>query len=313
MTTSGALATFAKGALAEVVELWDWMQRKMNRWLTAEMLANAWIAGLAAAGVKAEHGKVWVRGSKYPVKSPFVIEFACPMGHRTEDKRFYATVQLLVEDDGWVSLDVDSQCPDCTIHALERWLLTCPRCEAGDTSPEHLDADAPYDDEHPLHQGHYSDGSVIGSTAPLAYVLTELQSLRLVAEAQWWVNHTEDATEWWRQVVARIGASGAYASPAVQLELARHTLERDVARRGRSLPITGSPTRTSQDSEGQRSIEWTDESAADWLDALSAPDVPSKSTVRAVWALVKDLPGRPPKNRVESAQTLRKSRTGSER
>lgn len=311
MTSDGTLTLMAKEALTDVIERWDALQRREDNWLTAEMLTKAWIAGLRAAGVMADSGKVFVRGSKYPLKSPFMVEFPCPFGHRTEDKRFFATVQFLVDDDGWVSLDDDSKCPKCTIHSLERWLLTCPRCEAGDASADHTHCDERYNDDPVAANWVLAGGTMFGSSAPIAYVLDEFRRIHRVAEASWWVHHTADAFQWWTELARRLDFQGDYANPSIHLHLAKETLAREAERTGRSVLISGSASRAAQDAAGQPRSGWTDESAAAWLDALTEPQVDAVLTVRALWELIKDVPGRPPKNRAEAAQALRKSRRGS--
>jgi hypothetical protein len=280
--------------VALAIELWSHYLHRSGERLTSQILVKAWLTGLKAAGIKADNVKVWERGRKYPTVMPFVIEFSCPHDHRSADRRSLASVRLLIEDDGWASLDEDSPCPECTLAVLETWLLTCPRCEAGEDSPTHRPG-------HALNHSRRvaADGSVevYGSTSPLSFLLFEFEHLRSLAEARWWVDHTAEAIEELRR---RYQEPGVIFDPA---PLAEHML----TRAHRRLDQIAVPALVA--------ITWTPEAAADWLDrqttAEGKPLVPVRASQRAAWDAVQPLTDRPPKNTIEAAQTLRKSRLAS--
>lgn len=93
---------------------------------------------------------------KYPRLLPFVFELPCPFEHRTEDRRNYAKVRLLIEEDGLPGLDDDSPRPR----------LRCP--------PSRM---------------------VFPDLPSVAWVVTEFARPARVAEARWWVERTEVAAE----------------------------------------------------------------------------------------------------------------------
>jgi hypothetical protein len=282
--------------LASPISDWARHLRLIGETLTDQMIVSVWIAGLRATGIKAEKVKVWERGRNYPTVMPFVIEFPCPFEHRTADRRGLATVRLLIEDDGWASVDPDSPCEHCSIGVLEAWLLTCPRCEAGEESARH-------EVDHDLHQYEsLVDGQreLFDSTAPLAFVLAEFRRLQVVAWARWWVEHTTEAVDALRQFREpwdyRLPSQSVGAAARGHLAAARRILDRVGV-----TPVA--------------SQEWTVEGAADWLDRQVSGGgtvlVPVKASQRAAWAAVEALPNRPPKNTIEAAQSLRKSRPAS--
>lgn len=168
--------------------------------LTVPMVVKAWIAGLRGAGIDATQGKEWHGGGRVSTL-PFVIEFSCPYGHRTPDRRRLARVQLIVEDDGWVSLDPASPCEKCSREVLERWLLTCPRRLAGEDVEE--------------------------SSAPLAFVLAEFRRLELRALAHWWVERTDEAeaAEGGPRLVHVLGVDGPIQYREWRLRWARGVLD----------------------------------------------------------------------------------------
>ncbi|WP_062465587.1 hypothetical protein [Demequina maris] len=241
------------------------------------LIVAAWLAGLRAAGINADLAKQWSRGSKYPKTLPLVIEFECPFEHRTEDRHDFAKVWLLIEDDGWPRHDPASPCPTCTDEDLERWLLNCPACDAGEDSGTHL----------PNHEAIFSESDC----SPVGWVMYELETLADQAHAEWWGHHPHEARAQF---------------------LLDHEGERLVEERAdRMMAIYRERVTTTVVVDlSKAKPKWTPDDAADWLDGLRGDDgeplVPLGATARQTWALVQDLAGRPPKNTVEAAQTLRR-------
>lgn len=295
--------TVATGIAQDAIFAWAMDLHRLRRRLTPPMLTDCWIDGLKAAGVRARNAKVW-RG-KYQVDLPLVIEFPCPFWHRTEDRRDIARVLLLIEDDGWVTLDADSPCPMCDPDVLERWLLTCPRCEADEDTPEHDPAHDSFAQQRNVTVvwcGGESDAAddcgdlgpfeVVDDVSPYAFVLYEFQRRKAEAWATWFLN-CPDA----RTLLLSEGVPEASVGHIIEVWTER------------ARAILGQVTSAIAAIEA---IAWTDESAAAWLDAQRNPDgsvlVPETATVRQAWALAGPLIGRPSKNQIETAQTLRKGR-----
>lgn len=285
-------------AVESAVLAWAYRLGLLRRPLTAIMLTDAWIAGLREAGFKAERPKVWGRG-KYPTTLPLVIEFPCPYMHRTPDRRDFAKVRLIVEDDGWVSLDPESPCEQCTAQVLERWLLTCPRCEAGEDSDFH-----PGPDWHGLDHQRWQtpgpderlvfnpDGPIFdGSTSPLSFVLWQFRMLCRIADAKWWVEHTDEAIaeaeERWPTWLVEPHRAARIAKVLAD---SRGVLARAPAPPPRSSPAAPKET-------------WTDEKVLAWLEQH---EIPRTLTSRGAWERAKAIPGRPPKNAIESARRATK-------
>ena len=107
------------------------------------------------AGFKATAAQAHLGGGKYKTLS-LVVQFDCPFDHIDETGEGWAKVLLKVNPyTGWVSLHEDS-CGRCTQQQIEAWLITCPRCAAGEDLDEHPDHDAeaafylPDGDESPI-------------------------------------------------------------------------------------------------------------------------------------------------------------------
>lgn len=263
-----------------VLLLWATYLHLGERRLTASMLTETWIAALRAAGYsKARKG--WDGYGASTRTLPFVIDLPCPFEHRTADRRNLAHLRLIVEDTGWVTVDPDSACEGCCPDLIERWLLTCPRCEADETSRRHQLG-------HGLRHGFDPAFGVIGSTAPLSFVLDQVLRLRDEAEAFAWLEFPEAAAAHWNQVNADARMVADADRVAERREWARRVLGAATKRPA----VTASAAMT------------TDEAAA-WLDKH---EVPPTASQREALRLTHGLPGRPAKNTIEAAQSLRKSR-----
>jgi len=270
---------------SEALTEWARAQRRLREPLRPHMLTDAWIAGLVAGTrLKVEHGKAWA--GKYSRPLPFVIEMPCPFDHRTEDHRDYAKVRLIMEDDGWVTLDPDSPCPKCTEGVLERWALTCPRCEAGEDHEMHYPDHGPLD-VLALYDGisaDYDRNADGFDASPVAHVMREFVRLGRVAAARWWLEHTEEAA---RSIPRGVTDRQAFVSE--RLEWARGVID-SIPKKTRKA-VSSKPVMTA-------------ESGADWLDAQGIPSGGEKAT----WALVKDMPGCPAQSVIFAAVKVRKSR-----
>lgn len=263
---------------------------RLRETLRPHRMTEAWIAGLVAAGYKAGAAKEWGSG-KFPRALPFVIEMECPFGHRTEDRRDYAKVRLIIEDNGWWSLDPKSPCPRCTPTDVERWLLTCARCEAGEDCERHYPAHSPLDVtggyDLPDAEVDYDDSGRGFDAAPLAWVLREFLRLAKIAYARWWIERTDEAAEV-SLMDRRVSDDYRQRYISNQLASAREVLGA-VPQRGRRA--VEAPKRTTAE-------------VGAWLDEYG---VPTDATVRQAWELVKAVPGRPAKNAIEAALSARKS------
>ena len=278
---------------------WSLYLRRGGEQLTASMLVDAWVAGLRSGGVKAGQAKVWTRGAKfsYPTVLPFVIEFECPYGHRTEDRRRLGTVRLIVEDDGWVTLDVESTCASCDAAAVESWLLTCPRCEAGIEDVWH----------HRTHGlelifARVRDSATpgyFGSTAPLSFVLDQFEKMGQLAEARWWSEHTDEAVAQYYRDSGQTPSEVVSSYLAEKLAHSRKIIARAMRQSAKVVGKSPKPA-------------WTKETAAEWLDQrkteTGAMLVLENAGQRDMWRAIDSIEGRPPKNIAEQAQTLRKQR-----
>lgn len=277
---------------------WGYYAQKADAQLTVLQVVKAWVAGLREAGVKAANAREWSRGSKaYPIELPFVIEFDCPYGHRTEDRRRRATVRVIVEDNGWITFDEQSTCEQCDLSTIEWWLLSCPRCERGDRGVWHRTAD------HELShkRGRLSNGEtgVVGSTSPLSFVVGEFERLGRIAEARWWIGHTEAAAQ-----ALRADDGWAYTEEGLEERIATKIVN--------STRLLASISAAPSSAASAPREGWTDESAAQWLDNQKGPNgqlvVAGSASQREAWRLAETIAGHPPKNVIERAQTLRKSR-----
>lgn len=279
--------------------LWDWgtALRRLREQLTDEMITAAWLRGIVAGTrLKFEHAKVW-NGGKYPRKLPFVIEGPCPLGHRTDDRTDYAKVRFIIEESGWMSRDPQSQCSRCGPEDLERWALTCPRCEAGEDHERHYPAHSPldvaaiYDIDHAgKPDGFEYDGAGGFDDSPVAWVMREFVRLARIAAARWWLEHTEDAVTEWQ------------GSQRIREEDRQRVVSKILAD---SREVLGSASKGSSRAPVKPSM--TPEAAAEWLDANGIAACGEKAT----WALVKDLPGCPAQAVIYAAVKVRKSRITS--
>lgn len=295
----------SREAFEFAIYLWDNNMQRSRQLLTLRALTDAWIAGIRAAGHDAKRARVW--HGRYPTELDFVIELPCPFGHRTADHRARASVRLLVEDDGWPIIDPDSPCPDCNTEWIEHWLLTCPRCELGDESEEHvwhLDRDNLWSQDR-------NSAPVGGSVAPLAFVLSEMEHLAAVAEAMWWVNHPDDAVA--AYVAKHEDDDGVEIATAIamgQVGWARKFLADDAAKRvsratKKQIEQASRPA-TEPSRDAPKPVQ-TPESVAQWLrDQGIQPGV----TVAAAWALIKGIPGSPSKHSMEAGLSWLKSHPG---
>jgi len=255
--------------------------------LAPAMLTHLWVAGLVAARMGAEHVTVkeWKPGKKWPEyrKLPYVLRFPCPFGHRTEDRRDDPWVSIIIEENGWFSLDPQSECTECTGQGIRDWLLTCPRCEAGEDSERHV----------PMHWAldvFDIDGGYDAS--PLAWIMREFGREAQRAMARWWSDHTEEALD--RDQFARRSVQNRERLRVSQVAWAQRVIE--------SQPKT-TPSKAKLEAAG--SAVMTVEEAAAWL---AEQGVPATATQRAALSATEGLPGRPSKQIIEKAVTLRKSR-----
>ncbi|WP_353828215.1 hypothetical protein [Agromyces sp. SYSU T0242] len=262
---------------------------RLSRPLTVVIIVDAWIAGLREAGVKAENARAWSRGSKWATKLPLVIEFPCPYMHRTPDRRDFRRVRLIVEDDGWVSVDPDSPCEKCNDQVLARWLLTCPRCEYGEEGDFHRAG-------HDMGQkrGRTRSGpGIVGSTSPVSFVLWQFGLLAAMADARWWVERTDEA-------IAELDGIWPDWLPEHREEFVTQRL----ARARRLLARTPPPTARSAPTAPAES--WTERRTLAWLEQN---DIDATLTARAAWARANAIDGHPPKRAVEAA--LRHAKSGT--
>lgn len=139
-------------------------RREGSHFLAPRLVPRAWAQGLTDAGYEVKEANVYRNG--HWQKLPLVVQFSCPFDHVNETGEGWAKVRLKVNPHtGWVSIHEDS-CPRCTQERIEAWLLTCPRCAAGDDLDDHPD----HDDESWAFLFSRSDGD----DSPLAFVLEAL-------------------------------------------------------------------------------------------------------------------------------------------
>lgn len=148
-----------------------------SHFLSPRQVPKAWAQGLTDAGYEAKEANVYRNG--HWQKLPLVLQFSCPFDHVNESGEGWAKVRLKVNPyTGWVSIHEDS-CPSCTQAQIEAWLITCPRCAAGDDLGEHPD----HDDASWAFLFSQDDGD----ESPLAFVLEAMDQLGrgedLVADA----------------------------------------------------------------------------------------------------------------------------------
>lgn len=297
MTTDPSL----NGEIEFHMRRWDGFLKKRGQRLADTMLVKPWIDGLREFGVKAAAVKVWSRGAKYPTELPFVIGFACPFSHRTPDRRGLARVEFVVEHDGWVVLDVDASCGECDTGMLENWLLTCPKCEAGEESEWHR-ADHSMS-EHSREDVEGLGEQVRGDVSPLSFVVEAFERLHQMAEARWWVENTAEAIEDYRD--------GAW-SDDWGIGCDEDRIEEGIARLldGAMRLVAADAATPRGPSRAVTRNSWTDEKVSVWLERQTTNDggltIPASASQREAWAIAKLIEGHPPKNLIERAQTLRK-------
>ena len=283
-----ALEVESRQHLRVAISAWWFSQRRLGP-IASPMLTEVWIAGFRSAGLDAKHGTAWSGGAKgYPKPLAFVIEFACPFGHRSRDERDTARVRVIVLDGGWIKRDPDSPCPECTAEVLERWLLACPRCAVGDDSGEHFENDGG--------EEYHIDFS------PLSHVTGEFIRLHQIAEARWWVEHTEEA-------VAEAEANEAefqarYPDVPRLPSLFRQQIEWRLAGARQALEqvVLDRPSRAVQAND-----DWSPPVLRKWL---ADRGVDPSQGVQAIWAQVRGMKGsRPPRAAVEA---MKKAERASE-
>lgn len=248
--------------------------------LTPTMLVDAWIAGFRAAGIR--EARRATQGFGRSTRSlPYVIDIPCPFEHRTDDRRGRAHVWFLVEDDGWLSLDAESPCGRCGMVELEKWLLTCLRCEADESSRRHRPG-------HGLQHSFHPQVGILGSMAPLSFVLDRFNQLYAEAEATAWLEHPGAVVEYLRTLGREIDANGV----AWYRTRARRVLGAPSSPKALTAAPTAKP-------------KMTDEEGAAFLDQH---EVPASASQETAWDAVKGLPGCPSKRTIERAVNLRKRR-----
>lgn len=267
--------------------------------LTDRKITDTWIDGMKAATRLAYgHAKAW--NGKFPRPLPYVIEGPCPLGHRTADEYDDASIRLVIRQESWWSYDPASPCPKCTAADLRRWMMTCPRCVAGEDSERHypfhapLDAMTLYDLSEADYTGkpqgfEYTEITGGGFDAsPAAWVMREFVRLGREAAARWWLEHTEEAAD--AHGSRRLGEGDRQRFVSDRLEWARGVLE--TVPKSKKAAISSKPMMTA-------------ESGAAWLDKQGVEIRGEKAT----WAEVKDMPGCPAQAVIYAAVKLRKSRT----
>ncbi|MDQ1548052.1 MAG: hypothetical protein QOH69_2956 [Actinomycetota bacterium] len=278
--------------LFESVEGWRYALARIQQPLRRDAIADGWIAGLRDGGWRAGHGKRW--NGKWMGDLPFVISLPCPFGHPDEDDSDFASVQLVVREDGWpyFNPELKGQCTYCTASMLENWLMDCARCERGERSERHTPG-------HPKGSGHWrrsaDDGyQIIGDVSPLSFVVWQFDQLHELAKARHWVQHTAEASAEYRE---RSKASDPEQMIAFHIERARRMLAEPALK---ALPA------------GNVKVEWSQAASVNFLDELKDADgnliVPESSSAAAAWETVKALSNRPSKHSIEDAQKERKAR-----
>lgn len=268
----------------------------------ARGMTKPWVAGLKSAGLDARQAKEGRAGNWAAL--PFVIEFSCPFGHRTIDRQRIGLVRLIVEDDGWVSMargDAGPEneppprtspfCWQCQPDALAEWLLTCPRCVAGEDGDEHREG-------HSLWE--------TGSSAPFTFVLYEFDRAMHFAEATWVLDHKDQAVDDFLSGFPELDLSlaGIEFEPDEDGNVPRDVAQRWVLDQVAEWVPKPSSSRKAVTSGAPRPA-WTD---AEVVAFLEKAGVPADATVRAAWAIVGPMPQpRPSKSRVEEVQPLRRA------
>lgn len=171
-----------------------------SHFLSPRLVPKAWAQGLTDAGHETKEANVYRHG--HWQKLPLVLQFACPFDHVNEAGEGWAKVRLKVNPyTGWVSIHEDS-CPRCTQAQIEAWLLTCPRCAAGDSLDEHPDHD---------HPNAFLFSRDDGDESPLAYVLSALDQFGrgedLVADSKKAPSTVESVKKWLAALVKEDGSA----------------------------------------------------------------------------------------------------------
>jgi hypothetical protein len=290
----------------EVLREWGNALRLLHEDLSDDMIVGAYIAGLiAGTGLKVEHGTQWVKTAKggYPRALPYAIKFPCPFGHRTQDRRDRALVQLIIEENGGWSMDPESPCPKCSWEVIRDWFIDCACCRRGEDherhSPDHASLDVLDRYDLPDSDINYNDAGGFDAS-PLSFVVREFVRLWHVAGARWRIEHTEEALD-----VDLLVMKGADRETARNRGLA-----------SARVTLGALPTKRADARDEDRFAE--PQAVADFLaelkDADGNPAVPATATTRAAWAVVKDIPAtmRPSKNQVDYAQAIRNGSRATE-
>lgn len=166
-------------------------ERQPHGGLSPRQVPKAWVQGLKDAGV--ESVKIaQVRRDGGWRTLPLVIQFECPFDHVDDTGETWAKVRLKVNPyTGWVSIHQDS-CRRCTQQQVEAWLLTCPRCAAGEELDAHPDHDS--DDDWCLFV------TSCGDESPIAHVIEVMWQFQrgeaLVADSKMSPASVESVTQW---------------------------------------------------------------------------------------------------------------------
>lgn len=254
---------------------------------TPPMLAKVALAGLRAAGVKADLARSWAPGRKYPTTLPMVIEFACPFWHRTPNNADFEKVRLVVMDNGWFSVFEES-CPSCQESMIRDWLLSCRICRTGERPPWR----GPHRPDHPA--------LAIDDASPLRYLRDAYKHAADMVDACWWRDLPDEWRNHWRKVLR----DGDDAMTVEEIEGLVQAFEGLARHRLKAAPSVDPPAITPS-----RKAEWTTaEQAAAWLDVLTEPAVPPGAGQQSAWEAVRRLQHHPPQALVHGGQALRKER-----
>lgn len=282
-------------AFQNALERWARKVRLLHEKFNPHWLAAAYIAGLVAAGIRAEHGARWVQSAKggFPKKLPYTVQFPCPFDHRSVDRRDDAKVQIIVEENARWSLDPDSPCPHCTGDRIAEWFLLCPRCEAGEDG-----------ERHPAGHPPFSAADV----SPFAWIIRRFAQLGDIASARRWTERYDEAAADLRQMYAEWaeeeeeGGWGFWSPEEAEKDIAEEYAAAQAFLKANEMPpraisagVIAKPAKATM----------TTEQCASWLDECG---VPSTASQDATWNAVKDRAGCPSKRTVEQAVNLRKSR-----
>lgn len=251
------------------------------------------LAGLRAAGVKAEQGKAW-RG-KYPTTLDLVIDIDCPWAHKSRDGMTFASVRLLVDPfSGSLTVQRDEDrgdgCPTCRQPSIDRWLVTCrgheenghPDHEPGWISVEDFPKDTPAEVIERVIPG---GAESRGDDSPMGHVFEAMMRVERENKARWRLAHLDQIAEQFRET--------GYSEEEVRDKVI------GVREMAQVVLLTG----PKQVGSSEVVVE-TVESVMEWL---AANNVPASLGVNAAWDRVKNLPGCPTQALVRKAQAERKT------